>query len=128
VVTSGFAGIEPPDQGRRMGARLSQGGTLLLGGRKWPGSVGLAGNGATPALGLTPPRRRGNRRRASPLDRVQEEEGEGEVACAPLRWRLAEAADYSHPHTRRPPSTGGGEDLSPSVCRRRRTALQTLTI
>jgi hypothetical protein len=45
----------------------------------------------------------------SPLDRVQEEEGEGEVACAPLRWRLAGAADYGHPHAWRPPSAGGGE-------------------
>jgi hypothetical protein len=35
------------------------GGTLLLEGRKQPGSVGLVGNGAAPALGLAPPRRRG---------------------------------------------------------------------
>jgi hypothetical protein len=65
----------------------------------------------------------------SPLDRVQEKEGMGEVACAPLRWRLAGASDCSHPHTQRPPSAAAGEDLSPSVCQRRRTeALQTLTI
>jgi hypothetical protein len=65
----------------------------------------------------------------SPLARVQEEEGEGEVASAPLRWRLAEALDCSHPHRRRPPSAAGGKDLSPSVCRRRQTeTLQTLTI
>jgi hypothetical protein len=68
-------------------------------------------------------------RHPSPLDRVQEKEGMAEVACAPLRWRLAGASDCSHPHTQRPPSAAAGEDLSPSVCQRRRTeALQTLTI
>jgi hypothetical protein len=123
VVTSGSASIEPLEQGCRMGARRSPGGLCCL---EEGNDMDLQGRrGIEPCPAATerhpPP--------PSPLDRVQEEEGEGEVACAPLRWRLAEALGCTHPHTRRPTSAAGGEDLSLSICRRRRTeTLQTLTI
>jgi hypothetical protein len=120
VVTSESASIEPLEQGRRMGARRLPGGTLLLGGRKRPGSAGLAGNGAAPALSLAPPRRRGTRRRRLRSTVCKRKKGRERLLVLHLGggWpELRTAAIPNHGALRLPvaaktchlPSAGGGK-------------------
>jgi hypothetical protein len=117
VVTSGSVGIE---QGRQMGARRSPGGTLLLWGRKQPGSAELAGNGAAPPLGLAAPPLRGTRRRRLRSTVCKRKKGRERSLVLHLGggWpelRTASIATLgalrlpAAAKTCRPPSAGGGE-------------------